>query len=443
MPFSHRKIAASGSRFWLEIICRYASFLSEHFCYICVWYVISEAMNFEKAKEFLQSFVSYEGMAKIPYSEKVFDLRKIKNFLRDYGVDYEKLKYVHVAGSKGKGSTCSFIANYLWRRGYKVGLYTSPHIFEITERIWLNGKEIDKKKFSVMVENLKKFIAKNKCEKLTYFEILTVLALKYFVDEGVDYAVLEVGLGGRLDATNIVKPVLSILTKVELEHTDVLGDTFEKILNEKLGIVKENVPLLIGSQNIEVEKIIRKKLADKKGVFYLESKNGFARAENENLAFHALKLFLPKVDKEKFFRIVEKVKLPGRFDVRKVGKCKVIFDMAHTKNSIDDLLKNLERKFGKKKFVFLFALMKGKDVVSILKSIGNCAEKIVFTNAHEVRGMPALELKNLAIKLGVKRQMEVVEDCLKAFKNMQKKNRLLVVTGSHFLIGKILSTLLS
>lgn len=404
-------------------------------------------MNFEKAKEFLQSFVSYEGMAKIPYSEKTFDLQRVKDFLCLYGVKYDNLKYVHVAGSKGKGTTCAFIANYLWKDGYKVGLYTSPHIFEVTERIWMNGKDIGEKRFAEMVSDLKKFIETNDCPRLTYFEILTILALKYFVDEKVDYVVLEVGLGGRLDATNIVNPVLSVLTTVELEHTDVLGDTMEKILNEKLGIVKDGVPVLIGYQSGEALEIIGKKLSDKKETFDVNdfeinfSKEDFsddARFKNAHVAFAALKLILQKVDERKFLKVVEKVQLPGRFDVRKTAHSKVIFDMAHTKNSINNLVESLKKNFPKKKLVFLFAVMKGKDIDSILKRISTIAEKIVFTNAHEVRGIPADELAKTAIGLGLKCEVEVMKDLKEAYAALTKKNQLLVVTGSHFLVGKLL-----
>ncbi len=404
-------------------------------------------MNFEKAKEFLQGFVSYEGVAKIPYSDETFNLQKVKDFLRLYDVDYEKLKYVHVAGSKGKGTTCAFIANYLWNDGYKVGLYTSPHIFEVTERIWMNGEDISEERFAEMVGDLKRFVEKNDFLELTYFEILTVLALKYFVEEKVDYVVLEVGLGGRLDATNIVIPVLSILTTVELEHTDVLGDTIEKILNEKLGIVKDGVPVLIGYQSKEALKIVHEKLKNKKEVYLVNdfevkfSEKDFfdeARFKNAHVAFVALKLFFGKIVEKKFLEVVSKVRLPGRFDVRKTSKGKVIFDMAHTENSIDNLVKGLEKNFPKRRFIFLFALMKGKNVNSILKKVASVAEKIVFTSAHEVRGILPEELKSIAVKIGVRCELEVMDDCEEAFKMLTKKNQLLVVTGSHFLVGKLL-----
>ncbi|MBI5754068.1 hypothetical protein HZA40_02925 [Candidatus Peregrinibacteria bacterium] len=407
-------------------------------------------MNFEKAKEFLKKFVSYEGVAKIPYSDAVFDLQRVKDFLQIYGVEYEKLKCIHVAGSKGKGSTCAFIANYLWRDGYKVGLYTSPHLFDVTERFWLNGKDIPKNEFAKYVEDLKNFIEKNDCPELTYFEILTVIALKYFVDNGVDYAVLEVGLGGRLDATNVPRPVLSILTMVELEHTDVLGNTIEKILYEKLGIVKNGAPILIGFQNGEAIKVIGKRLKNKEDVFYVKdfkfkfSEKNFldeARFENVHVAFSALKILLKRVNEKKFLKIAMQLKLPGRIDVRKMLGKTVVFDVAHTEKSISNLADALKKNFGKNKFIFLFALMKGKNVQNILRKISHLAEKIVFTDAHEARGIAAVELQKISHDLNLPCEIVVVRNPKIAFKNFLKslkKNQLLVVTGSHFLVGKLL-----
>lgn len=405
-------------------------------------------MNFEKAKGFLKKFVSYEGMPKIPYGDDVFDLEKVKKFLRIYDVKYERLKYIHVAGSKGKGSTCALIANYLWKNGYKVGLYTSPHLFEVTERFWLNGEDICRSDFAKYVENLKVFA--DFSPQLTYFEILTVIALKFFVDNGVDYAVLEVGLGGRLDATNVVTPVLSVLTTVELEHTDVLGGTFSKILNEKLGIVKNGVPVLIGYNKREVLKVIREKLGKKRDVFYVQdfgvkfSKENFpdeARFKNTHLSFAALKLLLEKVDMKIFLTIAQKLKLPGRFDVRKMADRTVVFDVAHTKNSIENLVLALRKNFSGQENVFLVALMRGKDIKNILRKLDEVAGKIVFTNAHVVRGISAEELAKFAKDLRLNCKIEVVENCESAFRNLNKsikKNQLLVVTGSHFLIGKLL-----
>lgn len=420
-------------------------------------------MDFERAKKYLESFVSYEEMVKIPYGKESFDLDRVRNFLKKYGVDYEKLKCVHVAGSKGKGSTCSMIADYLLMAGYKVGLYMSPHMVEVTERFWLNGGDIGSERFAEYVEDLKNFVERNwdgsgddALVNLTYFEILTVIALKFFVDEGVDYAVLEVGLGGRLDATNIVRPVLSVITSIELEHVGILGNNLSEIIDEKLGIVKDGVPVLIGYQSSEALKLIRKKLAKKKEVFFAqEFDSDFsgeifsnfpginfdeARGKNFRVAFVALKLVFGSVDLRIFREVLKEFRLPGRFDVRDVNGRKVVFDMAHTGSSIGNLVAALRDNFPNSSFVFLFAMMKGKDITGILNRIDAVAEKIVFTNAHSGRGIEAKDLKVVAADMGLQSSIEVIENCAEAYKSLLKnikKNQILVITGSHFLVGKL------
>lgn len=409
-------------------------------------------MDFERAKAYLESFISYEEIVKIPYDKRHFDLKRVCDFLNDYGVDYSKLKYVHVAGSKGKGTTCRLIADYLVAAGFKVGLYTSPHMWEVTERICCNGIDISRENFSEYVENLRKYIDSRgglRVCKLTYFEFLTVVALKYFVDENVDYAVLETGLGGRLDATNVVKPTLSVITTVELEHVGILGDNLSEILDEKLGIVKDNVPVLIGCQSKKVMKLIKKKLKGRGKVFWVE--NGpakmvlfdQAKIKNAHVAYCALKLLLETIDENLFRKVLSKFKLPGRFDVRHIDGKTVVFDIAHTKNSILNLVNALKKNFSKKKFVFLVALMKGKDVLNILKMIGRVADEIIFTNAHEERGILAGELRRIAKKLRLECKLGIFEDYKTAYAVLVlKKNRILVVTGSHFLVGKLLKPLL-
>lgn len=410
-------------------------------------------MDFERAKKYLESFVSYEEMVKIPYGRHGFDLARVRNFLREFGVDYGKLKYVHVAGSKGKGSICEMIADYLWQAGYKVGLYTSPHMKEVTERFWLNGEDISRERFVEYVEDLRSFIEKRYVDdsrvRLTYFEILTVIALKFFVDEGVDYAVLEVGLGGRLDATNIVTPVLSVITSVELEHVGILGNNLSEIIDEKLGIAKNGVPVLVGYQGSESLELIRKKLAERKEVFYAQDFDSEflnvnfdqARIRNAKAAFTALKIILGNVDLKIFQKVLREFKLPGRFDVRNVNGWTVIFDMAHTKSSIENLAGALLDNFPDASFVFLVAIMKGKDVRGILKKIDEIARKIVFTNVHENRGVLAKDLQKTANDMNLQSLIEVIENCSEAYEDLLKnikKNQILVVTGSHFLVGKLL-----
>lgn len=408
-------------------------------------------MNFESAVAFLKGFHAYEDKGFPKYNEQNFGVKRVKKFLKEYGVDYGRLKYLHVAGSKGKSSVCGILANYLKASGYKTGLFITPNILDIRECFWLDGESISVGKFVKMVEDLKKFIEKKGRGGLTYFELLTVLVFKYFVEMKVDFAVIEVALGGRLDATNVIMPEVAVLTTVEKEHTEILGKTFDKILNEKLGIVvgKKNVPLVVGYQNRFVKNLINQRiksgdLGRRKVVFVgdqfdLENVN----LKNMNVAERALELLLGKINENLLEKVVDEFRLMGRFDERTVNGKMVVFDMAHTKNSILALMEFLKSKNrGKGKFWFLVSIMKGKDVENILKPLSEVGKKIVVTSSNLERGYLSEELREKAARLGFR--VVAVEDCRAAFDQLQKemgKSDILVVTGSHFLIGKLLKSL--
>ena len=180
-------------------------------------------------------------------------LDNIKNFLDHIGNPQDRLKVIHIAGSNGKGSTAAFLSSILQELGNKVGLYTSPHFVRYNERIKINGIEIPDVYVAGFVEKYDKFIEEH---KLTFFEVTTAIAFQYFSDENVDYAVVETGLGGRLDATNVLNPLAVVITSISLEHTHILGDTIEKIAGEKAGIIKPGVPVFTGLLLPEALKII-------------------------------------------------------------------------------------------------------------------------------------------------------------------------------------------
>jgi dihydrofolate synthase / folylpolyglutamate synthase len=401
-----------------------------------VLYLYQKTLMLKSALEYLDTFISYEKNPEVDYNDEKFNLRKVKQFLEQWGIDYEELKFVHVAGSKGKGSVCNLIGRYLQSEGIKVGIFTSPHILSITERFWLNGANISGKEFCTVVEEFKSFVGED-CE-LTYFEVLFVLALKLFVDQGLEYAVLEVGIGGRLDATNIVVPELSILTTVELEHTEILGDTLEAIVCEKLGIVKENVPVLIGYQSEEALGIIAEKLKDKERVYFMHDALEAANDRNMKLAFTAIKLLTGRVDEERFLEMAAEGGLPGRLEVREIDGKKVVFDMAHTVNSAKALGGFLEKEFDGRELVFLFGMLKGKKVVEVFEVLKPLVGKITFTASHDQRGLSPEDLDEIW------GGAEVIDNAYEAFEQLLKalkKDQVLVVTGSHFLLSEIYKNL--
>ncbi|MEK7548142.1 MAG: Mur ligase family protein, partial [Patescibacteria group bacterium] len=343
-------------------------------------------MDFQTALRRLDEFVSYEEVKEISYNDKNFDLGRVRDFLGGWGVDYSKLKFVHVGGSKGKGTVCGLVAHYLFNAGYKVGMFTSPHILDVTERIWLDGRNISEEKFAKYIGEIIGVISRGNFCGLTYFEVLMIIAFKLFADEGVDYVVLEVGFGGRLDATNIIIPAVSVLTMVEKEHADVLGGTVSKILDEKLGIVKPHVPFVVGRQCAHIKALIGKKMigiGEKFGnacnVFHVDDAEFLkgihfddfnkAKISNALTALVVLKVLLGSVDVEKFKDVFNGLNLLGRVSVKNVGGKTVVLDMAHTKRSIHNLIKFLKKRFAGKKFVFIFAALKGKDVSGMLKKI--------------------------------------------------------------------------
>jgi dihydrofolate synthase/folylpolyglutamate synthase len=393
-------------------------------------------MDFERAVAFLKGFNPYEDKGFPAYNEKNFNLERLRSFLKAYRVAYHGLKYVHVTGSKGKSTSCMMIGNYLWKSGYKVGVFTSPYIIDITECIWIDGKNISKDKFAKYVFQLRKFVSGYKGQVLTYFEFLTVIVLQCFVENGVDFAVIEVGLGGRLDATNIINPEVAVLTTVEKEHTEILGKTYDKILNEKLGIVigKKVKKLVVGWQNSSVRKNVKQKVAGVREVIFVDDKS------NKSVVYAVLDLLLGKVNVRLLDKIANDFKMIGRFDVRIIKEKIVIFDMAHTENSVMVLLQNLKNMFPAKKFFFLVSIMKNKNVKCILGPICKFGEEVIVTSSNLERGYTAERLKDLAKKMNCK--VVAISDPELAYKNLIKKmgaNNVFVVTGSHFLIGKILS----
>ena len=216
-------------------------------------------MNYQTALDYILSFADYE---RLPRSALVFDLRRMESLLERLGNPQEAAKSIHVAGTKGKGSTAAMIASILTQAGYRTGLYTSPHLLTLTERIQVDGKPIDEDAFARLAEVLKPQVeAVNRTGdfgELTTFELLTALAFAYFRERDADYQVLETGLGGRLDATNVVKPEVCVITSISYDHMDVLGDTLTQIATEKAGIIKPGSTVVCSPQFSEAMTVIER-----------------------------------------------------------------------------------------------------------------------------------------------------------------------------------------
>ncbi|MDO8137465.1 MAG: Mur ligase family protein, partial [Candidatus Brocadiales bacterium] len=211
--------------------------------------------SYEEALSFLFQAVDYEKLTKYKYQVPDFDLGRVERFLAEIGNPHLGLRVVHVAGTKGKGSTATMTAQFLKEAGLKVGLFTSPHLVHLEERIKIDGEMIPKEDVSRLLGYLRPYVERERKEtprlSSTFFEILTAMAFLYFKEQEVDWAVLEVGLGGRLDATNVITPRVSVITEVSFDHTDKLGSTLREIAWEKGGIIKEGVPVVSSAQSQE------------------------------------------------------------------------------------------------------------------------------------------------------------------------------------------------
>lgn len=411
-------------------------------------------MDFKNALKYLQQKASYENVSKLYYKSENFNLDRIDFALENLGINHKNLRFIHVAGSKGKGTVARLLANYLQAKGFRVGIFTSPHLFDVRERVVIDRKKISKKDFSGLINLISKFIGLYNVS-LTYFEILTVLAIKHFVEKKVDFAILEVGVGGRLDATNVVFPDVSVLTKIEREHLKLLGGSLSKIVDEKLGIAKKNVPLAVGLQSKKVNTLIKQKLANtftELDSFFVENFErdlgvnfekfnvvSGALIENAKLVCLVLRILFQHVDQGILLKILGSLKIPCHFQIKRLNGKTVVFDVAHTLSSVKNLVDDIAVVFPKKKPVFLVALMRDKDIKGILKLISNIAGRITLTHAHEIRGELPEKMRKF-LESGGYRKVSIMKDPVLAYRKALgklKENEILVVAGSHFLIEKV------
>lgn len=362
----------------------------------------------------------------------------------------KKLKCIHVAGTNGKGSVCAMLSAILTASGYKTGVFTSPHVFEYTERIKINDIEIEKEVFAKSVNEIVELADKNQIH-LTEFEIITVVAFKYFADNNVDIAIMETGLGGRLDSTNVIDSNLcSIITNIDFDHTERLGDTIEKIASEKAGIIKSNCPVIISKDNIGFETI--KKVADEKKseIFAVKKAPNFAsqnlaqknltlkgsyQQSNLALVIKAVEILNKngfEVSQDAIDKGLANVKHPCRFEYLKEKN--IIIDGAHNPNGTKALRESLENLFPnqkiKFKIKFIFGCLKNKNYAEMIENLFNSEKfipEIYFYQFDYPNAATYEELAN-ACKLDSKPFDEYKHD----------SNILTVICGSFYMIKELL-----
>jgi len=403
-------------------------------------------VTYEEAVEYL--FSQLPMFHRIGAAAYKPDIGNISQLCDALGNPHLKFPVVHVAGSNGKGSTSHLTASVLMEAGYKVGLFTSPHLKDYRERIRVNGKKIDKTFVAEFVAQSKESW---KSIEPSFFEITTALAFHYFAEERVEIAVIEVGMGGRLDSTNIVQPIVTAITSISKDHTQFLGDTHELIAREKGGIIKQNIPIVLGKLPIEA-KIEIEKTAHEKDSNIIDSTilnapksalEGSYQLFNERTAFGILQE-LQKLNwnisnenvAEGFLRVMENTHLMGRWQVL-ANHPLTVAEVAHNEEGITFLVEKL-KTLSFQKLHIVIGMVNDKDHSQVLSLLPQEAE-YYFVQADIPRALPKEELQTKALEFMLKGNCYPnVHSGLEAAKAASSKDDLIVVTGSIFTVAEIL-----
>ncbi len=377
-------------------------------------------------------------------------LKNIKSFLEACGNPHQKIQTIHLAGTNGKGSTSSIIGKILQENGYKVGLYTSPHLIRFNERIRINGKPISNIEIIEFIEKHKQTLLDS---SITFFEATTALAFDYFSQKNVDIAIIETGLGGRLDSTNVLSPVQTIITEIHYDHTHILGNSIEEITSEKCGIFKDNTPSITINSDKRVLNIIQEhasaknvqvSFVQKKDIiindhspesisFEYKNKNfslpqgGSYQAQNAVLAIRACKDFSPAITYEAIQIGLDRWSWPGRMQLMKED---FFYDVAHNRNGIGMLVEDLRQLYDKKP-IGVVVLKKDKINPKLIEIFDKSFDKIIIStisskdilNKKEIKENPLLE------------KFEFIENLNDALDAIDKMNYTggKVVFGSHYI----------
>lgn len=399
-------------------------------------------------------------------------LERTSELCSSLGNPQKKLKFIHVAGTNGKGSFCSMLASILKKAGYKTGLYTSPYITKFNERMAINGKPISNKELIEITQMVKECADKMK-DKPTEFELVTAIALCYFAKNKCDYVVLECGLGGRLDSTNIIDtPVLSVITGISLDHTSILGDTVEKIAKEKAGIIKEGVPVLWCGEDKRAGEIIKEVAKNKHAPLYFPShdevivkKSTFEETILDYKNFRNVKIKLLgtyqpincanvleavlvlmqnglDISLESILGGLEMTKWHARFE-RINEEPLVIFDGAHNPEGISASVNSIKNYFGTSKGFVLTGVMADKDYTYMASKIAEVATQAFCITPDNPRALDAEKYAEIFMSLGVEaKAFKTVKEATEcAILTAKKNGKPLFCLGSLYMYGEILKAL--
>jgi dihydrofolate synthase/folylpolyglutamate synthase len=424
--------------------------------------------QYNQALDYLYSFVDYSLKHSSELAKADFNLDRMFALMTLLDEPQKKYPIIHVAGTKGKGSVSALCASALQAAGYKVGLYTSPHLLDYTERIQINGEPITHEQLIELVEEIKPHVAK--VPKLTTFEITTALGLMAFAKYGVNAAVLEVGLGGRLDATNVVTPKVSVITSLSYDHMAVLGNTLALIAGEKAGIIKEGVPVVSSPQKDEALEVLLRVAKSRNSDITLIGRDvtfelvesslsgqtlkveshtsnielhipllGSHQIENAATAYAALKASGIPITDEDIQKGFSQVQWRARFEVARLDP-PLIFDSAHNQDSFEKLSETLDTYFPEKMVYLIFGASEDKNIPGMFAAMKAKIKKLIVTRADHPRALSVDPIQGLAEQAGVESEAVVpVKEALRHALDLSAKDGSIVLSaGSMFVTAEVM-----
>jgi dihydrofolate synthase/folylpolyglutamate synthase len=432
--------------------------------------------TYDDALRFLFSVTDYERMSRTSYSRANFNLSRMNRILQELGNPHKELRCVHVAGTKGKGSTAGMVAAMLRGAGYKVGLYVSPHLMDIRERVTVNDEMISQQAMSHILRDLQKIVKKLSKDSPTFFELMTATAFRHFSDNKVDYAVVEVGLGGRLDSTNVIKPEVCAITSIGYDHMAQLGNTLSSIAAEKAGILKPGVLAIAAPQEAEALTVLRQS-AEKAGCAlrvigqdidfncrfeagpdglpinricmntpYSKFEHVNVPAPGEHQAINCA-VALGVIDglRQAGHNIPEDLAVAGLSGLRLPGTMemicddpRIIVDKAHNGLSIQALMKALGQHVSYDSMVVIFACCRDKDISRMLSALALGADKVIFTYHDSTRSADPYEMGEQYMEMTGKMAQvaDSLEEAMRIAGSAITRGDLICITGSCYIIGR-------
>ncbi len=422
--------------------------------------------QYQKALDYIYSFVDYSLSRNLHVTEDTFNLNRMINLMRFLDNPQNHYRTIHVAGTKGKGSTAAFIASALKHSGYKTGFYTSPHLSDFCERIQVNGKSISRKDLILVLQCIQPWMSK--IPKITTFEIITAIAFFYFAQENVDYAVIEVGLGGRLDATNVIVPEVSVITSLSMDHMAILGNTLGEIAKEKAGIVKPGVPVVSAPQKEIALNVLKQRALALRCPLYIAGHDvkyfpishnlrmqkfkilshdqeevvittpllGFHQIINAATAFEALLRLRSKdrrITNRNIIRGFKRVRWPARFEIIK-RKPFIVLDSAHNEDSAERLTQSLIDYFPGKKITLIFGASEDKNIEGMLEKLSKICHLFIASKSTHPRAMDPEKILQISKPYFAKNvSAPTIEDAIDNAISHSGKNDVILITGSIFI----------